>query len=99
MHQSLSDALDDFDAPKDKTHPFAANSEDTVLYLQKIAQAADNAAISLNTYLSLPSVAQPKLISLLRQQSNLLTTIRSVECHPFFLNPFTSHTSQSFSLI
>jgi hypothetical protein len=81
VQKTLSSALEDIqvnnDVPPHKNHPFASGSEDSYAYLQQISQAADQVTNSLNSYLSLPW-AQPKLISLLRQQSNLTSTTRNV---------------------
>ncbi|KAF9445919.1 hypothetical protein P691DRAFT_777244 [Macrolepiota fuliginosa MF-IS2] len=80
--KTLSSVLEDIqahnDIPSEKNHPFASGSEDSYAFLQQIAQAADQVSNSLNAYISLPW-AQPKLISLLRQQSNLTGTMRSSE--------------------
>ncbi|KXN90176.1 hypothetical protein AN958_04666 [Leucoagaricus sp. SymC.cos] len=80
--KTLSSVLEDIqannDVPPHKNHPFASGSEDSYAYLQQISQAADQITNSLNSYLSFPW-AQPKLTSLLRQQSNLTSTIRISE--------------------
>jgi hypothetical protein len=92
MQPTLSSALEGIqarsDVPPDKNHPFASGSEDSYVYLQQISQAADTITGSLNAYLSLPR-AQPKLISLLRQQSTLECTIQKVRHPPRFLSTHT----------
>lgn len=86
--KTLSSALEEIQTNHNispqKNHPFASGSEDSCAYLKQLVQAADQITHSLNGYLTLPW-SQPKLISLLRQQSSLTSTIRTVK-HPAILN-------------
>jgi len=74
----LEDIRTNHDVSPQKTHSFTSRSEDSCAHLKQLAQAADQITHSLNGYLTLPW-SQPKLISLLRQQSSLTSTIRIVK--------------------
>ncbi|KAF5351782.1 hypothetical protein D9756_007426 [Leucocoprinus leucothites] len=82
VQRTLFSSLEDIQASNDvrphTNHPFASGIEDSFAYLQQLSQAADQITNSLNGHLELPW-AQPKLISLLRQQSSLTSTIKASE--------------------
>jgi len=92
LFSTLEDIQTNHDVSPQKTHSFASGSEDSCAYLKQLAQTADQITHSLNGYLTLPW-SQPKLISLLRQQSSLTSTIRIVK-HPVILNSFTAHLTR-----
>jgi len=92
LFSALEDIRTNHDVSPQKTHSFASGSEDSCAHLKQLAQAADQITHSLNGYLTLPW-SQPKLISLLRQQSSLTSTIRTVR-HLVILNSFAAHLTR-----
>jgi len=94
LFSTLADIQTNYDVSPQRTHSFASGSEDSCAYLKQLAQATDQITHSLNGYLTSPW-SQPKLISLLRQQSSLTSTIRIVK-HLVILDSFAAHlTSDS----
>lgn len=97
-HKLISSALQNIQAgiPVSNNHPFAAGSEDSYAYLEQVTQAADQIINSLDSYLSIPW-SQPKLVSSLRQQSNLTSTLHSVRLLlvPVFILSFTYQLIQA----
>src|SRR5882762_7505129 len=56
------------------THPFAASSEDSISTLRDMIHATNQLSHSLNLYSSI-SLANPKLVSILRQQTAISNSL------------------------
>ncbi|KAI0373267.1 hypothetical protein BV20DRAFT_938026 [Pilatotrama ljubarskyi] len=59
-------------------HPFASAPDDNVNALRKLLDTANQAALSLNSHISLP-LSNPKLLSLYRQQTNISHAVQQAD--------------------
>lgn len=69
---NVDDAL-----PARAAHQFSASSQDSCALLQDLIQTTHELSHSLNTYMSTP-ISNPKLVSLLRQQSSISSSLHAV---------------------